>query len=136
MRSSGSMCSSFQMPASPGEMRPRASTAAASVITRPAPPTARLPRWTRCQSVANPSTEEYWHMGETAMRLRKVTSRTVSGVNRFMSVPRRSLSHANQFPIPPGEEGVGLGDLFRRKMAHLVEQDPRLAVAEPQLGDE
>ena len=84
MRVSGSMCSSFQMPASAGEMRPRASTAAASVITRPAPPTARLPWWTRCQSVANPSTEEYWHIGETAMRLRKVTSRTVSGVNRFV----------------------------------------------------
>ena len=38
--------------------------------TSPAPPTARLPRWTRCQSSANPSTEEYWHMGETTIRLR------------------------------------------------------------------
>ena len=27
-------------------------TAVASARTRPAPPTARLPRWTRCQSVA------------------------------------------------------------------------------------
>ena len=94
MRASGSMCSSFQMPASAGEMRPRASTAVASIITRPAPPTARLPRWTRCQSLANPSTEEYWHMGETAMRLRKVTSRTVRGVNKLalMFGPQRSLS--------------------------------------------
>src|ERR1039458_892508 len=40
-------------------MRPRGSMAAASVITRPAPPTARLPRCTRCQSLAKPSSLEY-----------------------------------------------------------------------------
>ena len=28
-----------------------------------APPMARAPRWTRCQSVAKPSTLAYWHMG-------------------------------------------------------------------------
>ena len=76
------MCSSFQMPMSYGEMRPRASTAVASMQTSPAPPTARLPRCTRCQSLANPSSEEYWHIGETAIRLRKVTSRMASGVIR------------------------------------------------------
>ena len=61
-------------------MRPRGSTAVASMQTSPAPPTARLPRCTRCQSLANPSSEEYWHMGETAIRLRKVTLRISSGV--------------------------------------------------------
>ena len=34
-------------------------TAVASVNTSPAPPMARLPRWTRCQSLARPSTLEY-----------------------------------------------------------------------------
>src|SRR5262245_21282903 len=52
-------------------------------MTAPAPPTARLPRWTRCHSVARPSWQEYWHMGETAMRLARVTSRSGRGVNRF-----------------------------------------------------
>ena len=37
----------------------RPKVAAASIITKPAPPTARLPRWTRCQSLANPSAQEY-----------------------------------------------------------------------------
>ena len=43
---------------------------AASATTAPTPPAARLPRCIRCQSAAAPSTQEYWHMGETAMRLR------------------------------------------------------------------
>ncbi len=51
---------------------PSGNTAVASTITRPAPPTARLPRCTRCQSLARPSCAEYWHMGDTAMRLGKV----------------------------------------------------------------
>src|SRR5580658_5893409 len=55
------------MPRSCGLMRPSADTAQASVKTREAPPTARLPRWTRCQSLAKPSVLEYWHMGETTM---------------------------------------------------------------------
>ena len=70
------MCSSFQMPRSPGEMRPSGVTAEASRVTRPAPPWARAPRWTRCQSVAKPSSEEYWHMGETPMRFAKETERS------------------------------------------------------------
>ena len=75
MRARFSMCASFQMPRSAGLMRPSGRTAVASVRTAPAPPTAREPRWTRCQSLAKPSSLEYSHMGETAMRLRKVISR-------------------------------------------------------------
>ena len=37
-------CPSFQMPVSPGEIRPSGETAVASQTTAPAPPTARLPR--------------------------------------------------------------------------------------------
>src|ERR1700693_242480 len=73
------------MPRSPGVIRPCAVTAVASVITSPAPPTARDPRCTRCQSWANPSSLEYSHMGETAMRLRRVTPRIVSGEKRLGS---------------------------------------------------
>ena len=36
-------------------VRPSGLTAVASTITSPAPPTARLPRWTRCQSLGKPS---------------------------------------------------------------------------------
>ena len=48
----------------------------------PAPPTARLPRWTKCQSEANPSSLEYSHIGDTAIRFGKVTPRIVKGANR------------------------------------------------------
>jgi hypothetical protein len=57
IRDRNSTCSSFQMPMSAGEIRPRGSTAVASMQTSEAPPEARLPRCTKCQSLANPSTE-------------------------------------------------------------------------------
>ena len=82
IRASISTWRSSQMPRSCGLMRPRGSIAVASVGTSPAPPTARDPRCTRCQSVANPSTLLYWHIGETPIRLRSVTPRIVSGSNR------------------------------------------------------
>ncbi len=63
IRASGSMCSSFQIPKSSGLIRPSGNTADASVKTSAAPPTAREPRCTRCQSVAKPSGLEYWHIG-------------------------------------------------------------------------
>jgi hypothetical protein len=44
MGASASACPSVQTPRSSGEIRPRGSTAVASVITAPAPPTAREPR--------------------------------------------------------------------------------------------
>src|SRR3977135_1114435 len=68
------------MPRSCGLMRPTGVTAVASVITSAAPPTARLPRCTRCQSFENPSTLEYSHIGETTMRLSSVSERIRSPV--------------------------------------------------------
>src|SRR5512138_2655429 len=70
------------MPRSLGLMRPSGVTAVASVNTSAAPPTAREPRCTRCQSVAKPSWLVYWHIGETTMRLRKLMLRMVNGANR------------------------------------------------------
>ena len=46
-------CSGAYMPAQCRLMRPSGSTSVISVMTRPAPPTARLPRCTRCQSVGD-----------------------------------------------------------------------------------
>src|SRR5688572_376299 len=82
MGTSGSTWRSSQIPASPGVIRPSGETAVASAITKAAPPAARAPRWTRCQSVARPSSDEYMHMGETPMRLRSVTDLSVNGSNR------------------------------------------------------
>ncbi len=79
-------CALLQMPVSAGEMRPSGLTAVASVSTSPAPPTARLPRCTRCQSLGRPSTLEYSHMGDTKMRFRNSTPRIVSGSNSGMEV--------------------------------------------------
>ena len=79
MRARARACSSFHRPMSAGLMRPRASTPVASTNTRPAPPRAKRPRCTRCQSWATPSTALYWHMGETAIRLRRVRPLNVRG---------------------------------------------------------
>src|SRR3954469_23335361 len=75
------MWASSQMPVSPCVIRPRRSTAVASMNTMPAPPCANLPRWTRCQSVTWPSTAEYWHIGETTMRFLVLTPRKAISSN-------------------------------------------------------
>src|SRR5436305_5790912 len=79
---------------SAGEIRPPRVTAVASTTIRAAPPTARLPRWTRCQSLHMPSSALYWHMGDMTIRLRKVTPRRVSGVRRAGERAGRSLMPA------------------------------------------
>ena len=59
IRFQASTCSGAYIPAQPGEILPSASTLVISVMINPAPPTARLPRWTRCQSSTVPSVAEY-----------------------------------------------------------------------------
>ncbi len=78
------MCASLQIPRSAGEIRPSGVTAVASVMTSAAPPTARLPRCTRCQSFAKPSRLEYWHIGLTTIRFFMTTPRSASGSNSAM----------------------------------------------------
>ena len=70
------------MPRSIGLIRPSGETALASAMTAPAPPIARLPRWTKCQLPGTPSRVEYMHIGETTMRLRSVMPRSLRGVNK------------------------------------------------------
>src|SRR3569833_2650697 len=102
MRASGSTCFSAHSPASPCEIRPSGETAVASAITSAAPPTARDQRWTKCQSVAAPYSDEYMHIGETPMRLRSVTERMVSGSKRFGMEARKKLS-AERFANSAGK---------------------------------
>src|SRR2546422_7331670 len=87
-------------------MRASGSTAVASTITRAAPPTARLPRWTKCQSFAWPSTQEYWHIGETTTRLRRVTSRSwnVSNKPGMVYSSRKALVHHHGAETDRSEE--------------------------------
>ena len=85
-RSNACPRSSFQMPVQPGVMRPCGATAVASTTTSPAPPRASPARCTACQSVTRPSMAEYWHIGGTAMRLRRVTSLRVKGWNKADTV--------------------------------------------------
>src|SRR4051794_55206 len=81
MRAHASRWASFHRPVSWGLIRPSAVTAVASVRSRPKPPCARAPRFTRCQSVGTPSrrSTEYWHIGASQIRLRTVSPRRVTG---------------------------------------------------------
>ncbi len=38
----------------------------------------------KCQSLAEPSSAEYWHIGDTMMRLDKVKPRSAIGVKRVL----------------------------------------------------
>jgi len=81
MRFHAVTCSGLYMPVQPGLMRPSRLTSVISVMTSPAPPTARLPRCTRCQSPGVPSSAEYWHIGDTTTRLASTSERRRNGVN-------------------------------------------------------
>src|ERR1700687_525921 len=54
-------------------------------MTRPAPPTARLPRCTRCQVCGWPSFAEYWQIGETTILFLSWTSRIRNGSSSFIA---------------------------------------------------
>src|SRR5919206_2705046 len=60
-------------------MRPIASTPVASMQNIAAPDSANELMWVKCQSVAEPSTAEYWHIGATTMRLGNFRSRNWIG---------------------------------------------------------
>jgi len=73
-----------QSPRSSGEMRPCGSTAVASMMSMPAPDRARLPRCMTCQSVALPSSAEYWHMGATTIRFFRLTGPSLMEEKRIL----------------------------------------------------
>jgi hypothetical protein len=84
--------SSRHSPRSPTVPQPRRSTLVDSIITRPQPPTAKRPAFTRCQSVAKPSFAAYWCIGATTTRFFSVTLRRVRGENSIGEVTYRLLS--------------------------------------------
>ena len=63
-------------------MRPASSTPQASSSTSDAPLVAMEDKWAMCQSVAAPCSEEYWHIGDTTMRLGNCSPRRASGWNK------------------------------------------------------
>src|SRR5689334_16509305 len=65
-------------------MRPIASTWVASMQNIAAPDSARLLMWVKCQSVAEPSSAEYWHIGDTMMRLASLRPRKAIGVKSVL----------------------------------------------------
>src|SRR5256884_1314053 len=65
-------------------MRPVASTAVASMQKIAAPGSAGELMWVKCQSLASPSTDEYWHIGATMMRLERLRPRSLIGVNKAL----------------------------------------------------
>src|ERR1035437_10007051 len=105
------------MPASTGEIRPSGATAVAPVRTSPAPPAARLPRGTRCQSDGKPSTLEYWHIGETKTLFRKVTSRSDSGENSWLI--GEVLQDQDRPDCPAGQEGRHLEKVPVHRLARV-----------------
>ena len=68
-------------PVQPSVMRASGDTQVISVITSPAPPSARAPRWTRWKSFGMPSSALYMSIGETTTRFASVIPRSVNGVN-------------------------------------------------------
>src|SRR5207247_4071 len=65
-------------------MRPIASTWVASMQNIAAPDSARLLMWVKCQSLATPSSAEYWHIGDTTRRFFNVRPRSLIGENRAL----------------------------------------------------
>src|SRR3989338_3136417 len=53
-------------------------------MTSAAPPTARPPKCTKCQSCGTPSTAEYWHMWETKIRFLNLSPRKVNSEKSFV----------------------------------------------------
>src|SRR5437762_4652587 len=96
MRLKASRCVSFHRPVSPGEMRASGDGQVISTYSSPAPPIARLPRCTKCQSPGTPSTAEYWSIGDTTTLFSTTRSRSLNGVN----IGSRSEEHTSELQSP------------------------------------
>lgn len=81
MRCQAAPCASVHSPGQAGVMRASGDTQVISANTSPAPPSARAPRWARCQSPGMPSSQRYCAIGDTTTRFFSVSPRSVKGVN-------------------------------------------------------
>src|SRR3954464_5788654 len=123
------------MPAQPGVIRPAGETQTISVITSPAPPRARAPRWTRWKSVGRPSSAEYMSIGETTTRLASSSRPSRNGWNIGGGGSTGPASPANPPPPPPtntpagfpGEPAVHPRDELRVAQLQVVVGDPPAA---------
>src|SRR5882672_7320656 len=89
-------------------MRPSGVTPVASTIISPAPEQAYCPRCCRCQSVMRPCSAEYWHIGDTTMRLGSVTPPSRIGVNSLGSGNRDTSFGESPAQFPGEAHRVGL----------------------------
>src|SRR5574340_1199395 len=67
-------------------MRPSGVTPVASITIIDAPESASVPRCIRCQSVIEPSTALYWHIGATVMRFASSSLPIENGVNSLLLI--------------------------------------------------
>src|ERR1700755_282889 len=74
-----------------------ASTAVASMQNTAAPDSASELMCVKCQSLASPSTDEYWHIGATMMRLGSFRPRSWIGENKALI--RRFPGEREQGPL-------------------------------------
>ncbi len=125
IRRQASTCSGLYMPVQPGLMRPSRLTSVISAMTRPAPPTARLPRCTRCQSFGVPSSAEYWHIGETTMRF---------GEHQLAQPERREHRRRNARGRTGERHAALLGGLLGEPPVHRRDE-PGIADLEVLVGD-
>ena len=107
---SAASVASFQSPRQPGVMRPIASTAVASMQKIAAPDSASELIWVKCQSLATPSTAEYWHIGATMMRFGRARPRSLIGENRTLmgvSGPEENGRFLCSEALPPPQPAGG-----------------------------
>src|SRR5690242_11887833 len=119
-------------------MRPTGLTFVISVITSAAAPSENWPRCIRCQSLAVPSVELYWHIGETTTRFGSIRPRMVIGENSALVIfevsplesrPRKAArsirtSRGRSLEAAAGKPARGVG----------VERGKRRAVEAGQVG--
>ncbi len=77
------VCPSFHNPVSYKVLRPSAETAVHSVIIKPAPPTARLPKCTKCQLLGIPFLALYCCIGDNAILFLSSNALSFNGLNKF-----------------------------------------------------
>src|ERR1051326_5954819 len=115
-------------------MRPAGSTAVCSTMSRPAPDTHSEPRCWTCQSLADPSSALYWHIGDTAIRFARVTPPRIIGSNKWLAGSMACL-RGFFFPIVPLAPTRSAGQWERKRWAKApIGAFTRLHNALPLLG--
>src|SRR6266852_2627476 len=111
--------------------------------SRPAPDIDIMPYCTWCHGWALPSTDEYWHIGDTTMRLGSVTPPISTGVKSWAvmvvlfggsTADRRSGLMAEPFLDQAAGDGIAARHEERTVLGQVLR--PQLIAAEPQCAFE